>query len=73
LAVVAADCIFADILLADEQHVYDPNDPHDHVMLGIQGALAEYELRLIRERMLTCWWNKAERGELFTQIPPAIS
>lgn len=67
------DCIFADILLADEQHLYDPNDPHDHVMLGIQGALAEYELRLIRERMLTCWWNKAERAELFTHIPPGYT
>jgi DNA invertase Pin-like site-specific DNA recombinase len=63
------DCMFAQVLLADEHKIYDPNDPHDHVLLGIQGALAEYELRILRNRMLGCWWNKARRGEIFTAIP----
>ncbi len=62
------DCIFADVLLADEQRLYDPNDPHDHVVLGIQGVLAEYELGLLRRRMLECYWKKAQRGEMFTNI-----
>jgi len=62
------DCIFANVLLADEHRVYDPNDPHDRVMLGIEGVLAEYELGLLRQRMQTCWWEKARRGELFPNI-----
>lgn len=63
------DCMFNHVLLADEHKVYDPGDPHDHVFLGIQGVLAEYELRMIRERMLNCWWAKARRGEIFPAIP----
>ena len=62
------DCIFAEVLLADEKKVYDANDPHDHVVLGIQGVLAEYELGLLRRRMQECWWKKANRAEMFTNI-----
>ena len=62
------DCIYADVLLADEQKIYDAHDPHDHVILGIQGVLAEYELGLLRRRMQECWWEKAKRGEIFTNI-----
>jgi DNA invertase Pin-like site-specific DNA recombinase len=62
------DCLFAEVLLADEQKVYDANDPHDRVMLGIQGVLAEYELGLLRRRMQECWWEKAKRAEIFTNI-----
>jgi DNA invertase Pin-like site-specific DNA recombinase len=62
------DCVFADVLLADEHKVYDVNDPHDHVFLGIQGVLAEYELGLLRQRMQECWWKKAKRGEMFTNV-----
>src|SRR5271157_1781744 len=62
------DCIFTGVLLADEQKVYDANDPHDHVLLGIQGVLAEYELGLLRKRMQECWWEKAKRAEIFTNI-----
>jgi len=63
------DCIFSNVLLADERKVYDPNDAHDHVLLGIQGALAEFELRTLQDRMLGCWWNKARRCELFGAVP----
>jgi len=64
------DCLLESVLLADEHTVYDPRDPHDRVLLGIQGALAEYELSVLRERMLTCWWEKARRAEVFTSVPP---
>jgi DNA invertase Pin-like site-specific DNA recombinase len=62
------DCIFANVLLADEEKVYDLNDLHDRVILGIEGVLAEYELARLRQRMQTCWWEKAKRGELFSCI-----
>ena len=67
--VLLRDCIFSGVLLADETRVYDPADLHDHVYLGLQGVLAEHELKQLRERTLQCWWNKARRGELFTAIP----
>jgi DNA invertase Pin-like site-specific DNA recombinase len=66
------DCIFENVLLGDEHQVYDPNDSHDHVMLGIQGVLAEHELRRIRERTIECWWSKARRHEMFPAIPTGM-
>ena len=62
------DCVYGSVLLGDEHAIYDPDDPRDHVSLGIQGVLAEYELRMMRERMLDCWWEKARRGEIFPAI-----
>jgi DNA invertase Pin-like site-specific DNA recombinase len=62
------DCIFANVLLADEEKIYDLNDPHDRVILGIEGVLAEYELARLRQRMHTCWWEKAKRAEMFTCV-----
>lgn len=66
------DCAYENVLLGDEYRVYDPNDSHDHVTLGIQGVLAEYELRQIRDRTIECWWNKAHRHELFVAIPTGL-
>lgn len=62
------DCIYSNVLLADEQRLYDPNDPHDNASLGMQGVMAEYELRIIRQRMLECWWEKIERCEIYPAI-----
>ena len=62
------DCVYSGVLLSNEHMVYDPHDPGDHASLGIQGVLAEYELRMIRDRMLVCWWQKARRGEIFPGI-----
>ncbi len=66
------DCVFEHVLLLDEYRVYDPDDSHDHVFLGIQGVLAEDELRRMRERTLTCWWNKARRHEMVFHLPTGI-
>jgi len=66
------DCVFEGVLLADEHRLYDPNDSHDHVLLGIQGVLAEHELRRFRERTIECWWNKAKRHEMFCNIPTGV-
>ena len=63
------DCAFENVLLSDDHRLYDPNDSHDHVTLGIQGVLAEYEIRVLQERTLECWWNKARRYEMFCAIP----
>lgn len=62
-------CSRHDVLLADERQVFDPREPQDKMLLGIQGALAEYELSLIQARMHAGFWNKAEDGKLFPGIP----
>ena len=62
------DCVYGDVLLGDEYTIYDPANPHDHASLGMQGVLAEYELRLIRQRTLECYWKKAGRGEIFHAV-----
>ncbi len=61
---------FRDVLLADEHRVYDPVDPQDRVLLGMQGAFNEFELAMITERMQQCRQQKAERGELYEGFPP---
>jgi len=62
------DCVYGDVLLADEYTIYDPDNPYDHASLGIQAVLAEYELRLIRQRTMECYWMKAGRGEIFHAV-----
>jgi len=58
-------CRYQGVLLADEHRVYDPGDPQDRVMLGIQGAFNEFELAMICDRMQKSRTLKAERGELY--------
>lgn len=62
-------CSFFNILLSDENIIYDPREPHDQVLLGLLGAIAEYELSQIGERMLKGSLNKAKRGELHSSVP----
>jgi DNA invertase Pin-like site-specific DNA recombinase len=63
-------CRYHDVLLADEHRLYDPVDPQDRVLLGIQGAFNEFELAMITDRMLQCRRQKALRGELYEGLPP---
>ena len=44
-------CHFEHVLLADEHRIYDPRDPQDRMVLGIQGAFNEFELSMILDRM----------------------
>ena len=62
-------CRHQGVLLADEYRVYDPADPQDRVVLGIQGAFSEFELAMICDRMLKSRAQKAERGELYEGFP----
>src|SRR5215208_1719842 len=39
-------CRFENVLLADEHRLYDPGDPQDRMVLGIQGAFNEFELSM---------------------------
>lgn len=53
-----------DVLIADEDGVYDPGDFNDRLLLGLKGTISEVELYQIRARMVRGKLNKAQRGEL---------
>ncbi len=55
-------------LLCDQDGVYDPLDSNDRLLLGMRGAMSEYELVTLRNRLLRGSRNKAERGELFLHV-----
>jgi DNA invertase Pin-like site-specific DNA recombinase len=56
-------------LLCDQDGVYDPLDSNDRLLLGMKGAMSEFELVTLRNRLLRGSRNKAERGELFLHVP----
>lgn len=56
-------------LLADEDGVYDPNDPNDRLLLGLKGIMSEVELHTMRCRLERGKLNKAQRGELLLHVP----
>jgi DNA invertase Pin-like site-specific DNA recombinase len=62
-------CALYDSLLADEDGVYDANDPNDRLLLGLKGIMSEMELHIMRNRLLRGRDNKAQRGELFHSVP----
>ena len=62
-------CALCDTLLADEDGVYDPNDPNDRLLLGLKGIMSEMELHMMRNRLGRGRDNKAGRGELFHSVP----
>lgn len=56
-------------LLADQDGVYDANDPNDRLLLGLKGTMSEVELHTMRNRLERGRLNKAQRGELFSSVP----
>ena len=62
-------CRFKNVLLADEHRIYDPADPQDRMVLGIQGAFNEFELSMILDRMHESLRQKGERGEQYDALP----
>jgi DNA invertase Pin-like site-specific DNA recombinase len=62
-------CAMFGTLLADEDGVYDPNDPNDRLILGLKGIMSEMELHTMRNRLEHGKLNKAKRGELFHGVP----
>jgi DNA invertase Pin-like site-specific DNA recombinase len=56
-------------LLADQEGIYDANDPNDRLLLGLKGIMSEVELQTMRNRLDRGRFNKAQRGELFHSVP----
>jgi DNA invertase Pin-like site-specific DNA recombinase len=62
-------CAVCGTILADEDGVYNPNDSNDRLLLGLKGTISEFELVTMRNRLERGRLHKAERGELFQNVP----
>ena len=55
--------------MIDLDGVYDPCRPNDRLLLGMKGSISEFELGVLRARMLDAARAKARRGELRISVP----
>ncbi len=62
-------CAVFNTLLGDQDGVYDAADGNDRLLLGMKGAMSEFELITLRNRLERGRDNKASRGELFLHLP----
>ena len=62
-------CGLVDARVIDLDGVYDPCRPNDRLLLGIKGSISEFELGVLRARMLDAARSKARRGELRISVP----
>src|SRR5881296_3516895 len=53
----------------DTDGIYDPCRPNDRLLLGMKGSISEFELGVLRARMLDAARAKARRGELRIGVP----
>ena len=53
----------------DTDGIYDPHRPNDRLLLGMKGSISEFELGVIRARMLDAKHGKALRGDLRISVP----
>ena len=53
----------------DPDGVYDPCRANDRLLLGMKGNISEFELSILRSRMLEAARVKARRGELRISVP----
>lgn len=58
-----------EVLIADEDGLYDPAVFNDRLLLGLKGTISEVELYQIRARMTRGRLSKAKRGELRMGLP----
>jgi excisionase family DNA binding protein len=62
-------CGLVEARMIDLDGVYDPCRPNDRLLLGMKGSISEFELGVLRARMLDAARSKARRGELRIPVP----
>jgi DNA invertase Pin-like site-specific DNA recombinase len=62
-------CALFGTLIADTDGVYDAGLFNDRLLLGLKGTMSEAELHILKARMLDGRRAKAQRGELFFNLP----
>lgn len=62
-------CGLVEARVIDLDGIYDPCRPNDRLLLGMKGSISEFELGVLRARMLDAAKSKARRGELRLSVP----
>jgi DNA invertase Pin-like site-specific DNA recombinase len=62
-------CGLVEARVIDLDGVYDPCRPNDRLLLGMKGSISEFELGVLRARMIDAARAKARRGELRISVP----
>lgn len=62
-------CGLVEARVIDHDGVYNPCQPNDRLLLGMKGSISEFELGVLRTRMLDAARSKARRGELRLPVP----
>src|ERR1700676_756023 len=62
-------CGLVEARVIDPDGVYDPCRANDRLLLGMKGSISEFELAVLRARMLDAARSKASRGELRLSVP----
>jgi len=62
-------CGLVEARVIDLDGIYDPCRPNDRLLLGMKGSISEFEIGVIRARMLDAACAKARRGELRISVP----
>jgi DNA invertase Pin-like site-specific DNA recombinase len=62
-------CGLVDARVIDLDGLYNPRRPNDRLLLGMKGSISEFELCVLRARMLDAARSKASRGELRSSVP----
>jgi DNA invertase Pin-like site-specific DNA recombinase len=62
-------CALVNARVIDTDGVYDPSTPNDRLLLGLKGTMSEFELTVLRRRLLEAAQAKARRGELRMSVP----
>ena len=62
-------CGLVGAYVIDTDGVHDPALPNDRLLLGLKGTMSEFELTLIRKRLIDAAVAKAHRGELRIGVP----
>jgi DNA invertase Pin-like site-specific DNA recombinase len=55
-------CGLVDARVIDQDGVYNPSHPNDRLLLGMKGSISEFELGVLRARMLDAARSKARRA-----------
>src|SRR5450432_4697295 len=62
-------CGLVEARVIDLDGIYNPCRPNDRLLLGMKGSISEFELGVLRARMLDAARSKARRGELRIPVP----
>lgn len=62
-------CGMVGAYVIDQEGVYNPASPNDRLLLGLKGTMSEFELSLLRGRLVDAARGKARRGELRISVP----